>query len=797
MEFPAHIRVRENGEKEIQTVAEHCRNCAEYASESTERLRHLAYLAGLLHDFGKMTQAAKNYLSLAAAGEHVIRGSVNHTFAGVRFTMEHWYANESSFSNLSCEMIAYAIGSHHGMFDCINPDGKDGFLYRLTKEGIHYEEAKANFLPYCAAYDELDKLFEASVKEIKERFADCQKRARSQEEMQFYIGLMSRMLLSNVIDADRRDTAEFMNAISYPEELREKEQLKKRWEDCLNRIEMRLSGMGKDRRINQVRQLVSEQCHRAARWGSGIYRLSVPTGGGKTLASLRYALATAKNHGKKRIIFVIPLLSVLEQNAAVIREWISDDNLILEHHSNVVRERDDDELDDKELLMDTWNAPILITTLVQLLNTLFSGKSSCIRRMRALEDSVIVIDEVQSVPRKLLTLFNLAMNFLAYSFGTTIVLSSATQPCLEVVEHPLCYGEPPDLVKLDKELLEVFRRTEIIDRRKLPDGYCAREIAEFAVACMDTEGSSLVICNTKKQAAEVFQAAVILTETKVFHLSTAMCMAHRKLVMDEINKHLEAGEPILCVSTQLVEAGVDFSFASVIRISAGLDNVIQAAGRCNRSGEKGRICNVYIVNYKGENLKFLKGIKRSQNAAEDVLVRFEQDKEFFDGDLTSEKAIQAYYRRLYTDMQKQALDYPIAEYDTSLYILLSNNRTGVYHCKTNSSHLLSQAFQTAGKAFTVFEDNTYDVLVPYDEGVSIITLLAARHTAYDFYRRKALLDQAKEYTISLYEYQLKKLQEMGGIYKICEDSILVLQAEFYHEEVGFFLTGDNYQFLEV
>lgn len=800
MKFPAHIRIQENGQKEIQTVAEHCQQCAEYASENTNKLKGLAYLAGILHDFGKPTETMKDYLNRAAAGEQVVRGSVNHTFAGVRFVMERWHSDKISAlnlcENLSCEIIAYVIGSHHGMFDCINPDGEDGFLHRLTKEGIHYEEAKINYLSHVMTVNELDKLFQISVKEMTERFKDFQAHASSEEELRFYIGLMARMLLSNVIDADRRDTAEFMNGIIYPKEIQEKEQLKKLWSDCLDKIEQRLSDMDSDTPMNQVRRFISEQCAKAARRGSGIYRLSVPTGGGKTLASLRYALTNAKEHSKKRIFFVIPLLSVLEQNAKVIRDWIADDKLILEHHSNVVREEETDgkeELNDKEFLIDTWNAPIVITTLVQLLNTLFSGKSSCVRRMHALEDSVIIIDEVQSVPRKLLTLFNFAMNFLANHFGATIVLASATQPYLEGVKHPVHYVQEPDLVKMDEELLKVFQRTEIIDRRKSL-GYTAEEIAQFAVDCMEQQGSALVICNTKKQASEVFRSLSKLAPvSKRFHLSTAMCMAHRKQTLEAVNKCLDDGERVICIATQLVEAGVDFSFASVIRVSAGLDSIIQAAGRCNRSGEKQRICNVYIVNYKGENLDRLKEIKLSQKAAEQVLYRFQQDKKQFDDKLDSDIAIQDYYRCLYTELSEGAMDYHLKKFESSLYIWLSTNKTS----KKDPSYLLSQAFKSAGKEFTVFDDQTYDVLVPYGGGMNIITQLSTQNVNYDFHERIKLVERAKEFTISLYEYQVKKLSELGGIYKILDDSVQVLQVEFYDKAVGFSLEGENHQFWEV
>ena len=205
--------------------------------------------------------------------------------------------------------------------------------------------------------------------------------------------------------------------------------------------------------IQSARRIISQQCRQAADSTVGIYRLNVPTGAGKTLSALRFALAHSKAHGKSRIIFTSPLLSILEQNASVIREYVGDDGMILEHHSNVIQpEEDSEELDKAELLMETWDSsPIIITTLVQLLNTMFSGKTSCIRRFHALCDCTIIIDEMQTVPSNLLTLFHLTISFLAKACNTTIVLCSATQPCAEAANHRT---SAYDIALMSRELLK-------------------------------------------------------------------------------------------------------------------------------------------------------------------------------------------------------------------------------------------------------------------------------------------------------------------------------------------------------
>jgi len=789
MTYLAHIR-EDSAEQPLDV---HIRNCACYASRANiAGLKQAAYLAGLLHDMGKYTKEFQEYLSRAAAGEAVHRGSVNHTFAGVRFAIERWHTSQQpALRDMVCEIIAVAAGAHHGLFDCIDPDGKDGFLHRLTLDDTAYREARDNFLRHCAGTEELDALFEAAETEVTAALEQMKTYCADAGELHFGLGLLTRMLLSAVIDADRRDTAEFMLNTTFPQ----RECNPDLWIGSLQQVENRLDNLPVQSSLHRVRRAISDQCRAAASRQDGIYRLAIPTGGGKTLSSLRYALAAAAEQGKQRVFFVIPLLSVLEQNAAVIREYIGDDSLILEHHSNVIQEQSTgDKLDRNELLMETWNSPIVITTLVQLLNTLFAGKTSCIRRMQALENSVIVIDEVQSVPRKMLSLFNLAMNFLAHSCHCVILLCSATQPCLERVPHPLRFREPADLVPVHEEWRKAFRRTEILDKRKR-GGYTTDELAALIAERMEQVDSLLLICNTKKQAKTLFHS-LRLADAEVYHLSTAMCMEHRMNTLAKINHCLQHRRRVVCVATQLVEAGVDFSFACVIRVSAGLDNIVQAAGRCNRSGEFGQLCPVYIVNLCEENLRNLEDIRQSQLAAEALMTDFAEHPERYQKDLSSDQAIASYYRRLYANLPVNQLNYPLPRLQTTLFSLLSTNVESQSRGKSLGKYFLAQAFQTAGKEFRVFDDNTVDVLVPYGDGETIIAELGSDAAKNDLLYRKQLLDQARRFSISLYDYELAALQKSGGLARLY-DSIDVLQPGFYSDTTGFDLHGDGNGFLEV
>ena len=785
MKFPAHIRYIEGLRKE-QSVEEHCRVCAEYASAAAMKgLKSIAYLTGLIHDMGKNTNAFHEYIEKAAAGESVKRGSVNHTFTAVNFVMERWYTDNSSdlIQKLTCELIACAAGSHHGLFDVFDSNGRDNLIHRLEKkEEISYKQAKDSFIADCVGYEKLDELFLSAKNEIRVIFGQLKKFASTEEEMFFYISLLHRMLLSLVIEGDRRDTAEFMNdePVRYEKELASPAL----WKELLGKVETRLSKLPKVSKLDTIRSEISDKCKEASSLPGGIYRLSVPTGGGKTLASLRYALAAAAAHKKRRIFFVIPLLSVLEQNAAVIRDWLAAEDIILEHHSNLVQEQNEtEELTGNELLIESWDAPVVITTLVQLLNTLFMGKTSSIRRMNALADSIVIIDEVQSVPKKMLTLFNLALNFLSAVCNTSFVLCSATQPCLEKADHPIIYSKHCDLVAFDSDIWDVFQRTEILDKRK-PGGYTAQDLADFAHECQKEYGNVLIICNTKSQAKQVFNELNNEDSIQRFHLSTSMCMTHRIDTLKKINNCLDLKEPVICVSTQLVEAGVDFSFGCVIRISAGLDNIVQAAGRCNRNSEYSKLRPVFIVNFHGENLSRLKEIKAAQTAAEYVLLLYERQPEKSNNNLTSNEAISAYYRKLYNEMPKKAQDFFIDKAEMSIYTMLSDNKAHKERDKKNILRTLPQAFKTAGSTFSVFDNNTFDIIAPYNEGEELVTELSSGRALSSLSYRKNLLDGAKQYTISVYDYEIEKLRENGGLTEMYDGEIYALKSGFYSKETG-------------
>ena len=784
MEYPAHIR-KVDGKKYIQTVEEHCRGVAEIAAELLRDigLEKTAYLSGMVHDLGKFSENFKNYIEKAADGEKVQRGSVNHTFAGVRFLLEkHSDEQLSGFSDIVLEILAYAVGAHHGLFDCVDDNNNNGFTKRIQKEGIDYLNAAQEFLKICCSKQDIEDLLKQSEKEFLPVFNEIEKLADNADakiqntQITFYIGFLARLILSAIIEADRSDTAQFMNGYSE----KTVKNISEIWINCIKNVEQKLSTMPLDKPINKTRAQISALCAEAGNLESGIYRLNLPTGAGKTLTSLRYALHHALAHNKKRIIFTMPLLSIIEQNAGIIHDYIGNEELILEHHSNIVETDENDELDKRELLVESWDVPIIITTMVQLLNTLFAGKTANIRRMQALCNSIIVIDEVQTVPDKMLSLFNLALNFLAKICNATIILCSATQPCFEKTMYPLDKSVK-DLITLTKEQETVFKRVRLEYKGEMD----CEELADFAAGILEENNSLLLVCNTKNEAAVMFNLLCSkIKDVKAFHISAGMCTAHRKETIKEMQEALEnKQQKVLCVSTQVIEAGVDVSFARVIRLLAGMDNIVQATGRENRNREFDGIAPGYIVRLKGEFLKGLSEIEDAKNAAADLLVKYRNNPQIYD-DLMSAKAVNEYYKSLYENVKSGYHDFYIESVRDSILNLMScNGNVDSGKIPEYNKYFMHQALKTAGGLFTVFDESSIDIIVPYDRGTEIIQEVFAVGDK-DYEKLKSILKEAKLYTVSLFKYQKIKLEEQGALIFVPSAGVYILQDGYYDELTG-------------
>lgn len=782
MEYIAHIN-----SEDVQTVLEHCQNTAKAASIFAAGFggENIAQLQGLLHDGGKLTERFCQYI---LGNSHDKRGDIDHSYAGAKYICE--LADEkdkNKYYNVS-RLIARTIVSHHGLHDWIDDDFEDYFEkrvgknddYELIRKNIDELFGRENLIDFL---EKAQKEYEALRKSIRD-FAE--NRPQKNDEFAFYLGMLERIFQSVIIDADRIDAASFMDK----EPIDEDYNVEKLWKNMHNEIEKKVCSFSKyNDAISIQRQNISERCAKFAENKVGICRMVVPTGGGKTLSSLRFAIEYCCEHGKERIVYAAPFMSILEQNSDVIRKIAGNENFI-EHHSNAFADLSDsedlEELREYELHAERWDSPVIATTTVQLLNTLFSAKMTCVRRMHRLVNSVIIIDEVQSIPLKCINLFNLAINFLTKICGTTVVLCSATQPAVDITKYPIALDEKKSMTGDFSEDFRIFHRSDIVSDIT-PYGFDYDEAAVFCRKCFDDTGNLLVIVNTKAAALNLYKRLKesCSDEATVIHLSTNMCPQHRREIIKKIRSLLNDKEPVICISTQLIEAGVDISFRCVVRSAAGLDSAVQAAGRCNRNGECENVCQVHIIKLKEENLGSLSEIKIAQSIFSSML-RSEKYTDY-----QSDEAVSAYFSQLFFE-EKSLLSYNIKDcgINTTILNLLALNKDRYDASPMTMRKYSCQAFKTAGLLFNVIDNRANDVIVPYnDEAEKIIEELrsSGKNTT-------ALLRRAQKYTVSVYKGTEKKLGENNAVYQL-ENGTLVLEKRFYSKDFGVSIEGAEQEVL--
>lgn len=798
----AHINIFPSGQgSEEQTVKEHLEGAARIAKRlgASVGLESTAWLTAVLHDLGKWRKAFEEYIRDSAAGNKKAgRGTVNHSSAGAIFVYQRYYQG-TKMEKLTAQLISQAILSHHGLNDCMSPEGENLFQRRVEGlDNLDYEEVAGNLKESGISMACLDENFAEAVKEVEllyRRISDHKNLKGS-----FSLGLAERLLLSVLIDADRLDTAIFCGDRDQKEgEVRSEPP----WELLGANLEKKLEKFPKTGGIAAVRRRIADECLEFSTRISGIYRLAVPTGGAKTLSSMRYAVNHAKKYGKKRIFYIGPYLSILEQNSKVFMEALDEEGLVLEHHSNVFLEDNEEEGDvvrNYRHLTENWDIPVVITTFVQFLNTLFAGNTGSVRRFHSLADSVIIIDEIQSLPIKMIHMFNTAMNFLNTICHTTVILCSATQPVLEKVESPIDLSQPPDMIADVDKLYRQLKRVRIEGKKEIfnTGGLCG-----FLEDLMEQHGELLVILNTKKAARLVYERLKSdcqdrLETVRLIHLSTNMCPEHRLKWIEEI-KGKKKGERLICVSTSLIEAGVDLSFSCVVRSYAGLDSIAQAAGRCNRNQEASQGA-VWLVRYEEERLGRLEQTRIGAEVSQAVVELFEKNPDRFDHDLLSRPALEAYYDRYYYDTaQKTLMNYRLAELNTDMMDLLGRNAVGkrAYDQRNKKGQkpdlMFYQAFKTAGRKFCVIDQNTVGVLVPFEKGKELISGLSG-----ELYGKELTecLRECQRFMVNLYRNQLETFQEAGALVRLGKGEILALKEGFYDDALGVTVDG-RVEFLEV
>lgn len=766
------------------------------------------YLVGLLHDMGKYSREFQDYIRKALPA---LRGTVNHSAAGGRW-VEQCNPMTGVDGLLSELMVAAICGHHSGLPDCLDLNGDLPLRNRLTpRKPPDWDEVFARFFSDCLEKGEWDRLFAQARGEWqlhKKVLVDIAKKAGASANAlyAFLLGMTQRFLESALVDADRYDAYLFEAGLSPSPEV----DVAPLWEQMADNLEKQMQDFAQmpDRNAIEIaRGEIADACLAFAQRVPGVYRLYVPTGGGKTLSSVRYALACARRWKMRRIFYIAPYKSILTQNAGVLGKTLKAGDALLEHHGDaVVPEGEEGGEDDgrarHQLLTERWNAPMILTSAVQFLNTLFSGKSASVRRFHQLAGSVILLDEVQSIPIKCLHLLNGALDYLAGVCGCSVVLCTATQPNLDDREIPLLLGPNAQMVEGVEEIFEKFRRVDVIDETR--QEHTADTFAQRLEQQLEEADSILAVVNTKAAAQALYEALCRRREEgeerSDYLLSNWLCSQHRQDKLDVLCKQLSANErpglhqKIICVSTQLIEAGVDISFDCVFRSLAGLDSIAQAAGRCNRHGKGGR-GKVFIVKYGAERLGPLPDIWRAQEACIPILeqvarkiARGEAD----GGTYLAPATIHAYYREYYTRQDGQ-LNYPVSAkksdclLDVELFDLLSANRAGeeVWKDRREGEGITvpaHHAYHTAGRLFEAIEDRGgIDVLVPYGKGKELIDWFA---NCPDIRQLPAKLREAQRYLVHISDYEKNLLTEKQALEYRPEAGVWTLDERFYDDELG-------------
>ena len=802
--FLAHVDYETKRTQDLRTHLENVLCLAEQNCP-LDILKNLICVATILHDAGKVSDDFQEYMEEVLRSGKKVKRHVDHSSAG------GYIAEKITCGSVVSQIIGIAIYSHHGLCDCIDFESGKTISEVRKEKGLDFETIEKRYFEICDK-DMLVELMKAAHKDLKKIYQAvdnfvCTLQEGKAGDKEFYLGMYERLILSVLIDSDWSDAAYFSEKTFLSFRLSDKK-VQEVWGEAISNFDnyMKKLVLGNSySSLNQYRNDISDLCYRAAMTENSLYRLTVPTGAGKTFSSLRFALSHAEKYNKQHIFYVAPFNSILEQNAADIREAVGQQEFVLEHHCNVVQENREYE-ENYRKLTENWDCPIIVTTAVQMLNTLFSGQKSSIRRMYTLCNSVLIFDEVQALPVRCMELFNLAVNFLSQFCNTTVILCSATQPSLAKLKENNII-DCPEMAGDVGQYSGAFKRVEIVDKTKyIPGGMQIEDLKNFVLEQFEKYSSVLVIVNTKMTAKLLYEAVkdVWDEEETIYHLSTNMCPQNRRDELSSIKVVLKEKKKIFCVSTPLIEAGVNFSFECVIRSLSGLDNIIQAAGRCNRHGEQKFLGRVYIIklSLNIEQTDKLREMKRAQEACERLLYEFHEQKECFDGALDSQAAIRRYYQLYYHELGEEITKYPVSKSGedtinnsvlklglkgTNLVNLLGKNDRGSnqykrYHVGKSPQPLLRQAFKTAGEYFEVIsDDEKVSVVVSYDEEAERL-IRELENTNIDLTGRKQILRKLQSYTVGISQYMKDKLNH--AIYSPGDSGILVLNKDYYDKKVG-------------
>lgn len=692
-----------------QTILEHLKGTASLCSAFAAAFDAEAQgqLAGMAHDIGKYSAAFQRRLHGGP--------KVDHASAG-------------AFECLKAQQLAaaFAISGHHGGL----PDG--GGRGDAAGAGTFWGRINR------ASQGRLED-YHAWQSEFSLPHANTPAFAGTRLEGMFF----TRMLFSCLVDADYTDTGAFMDNSPYlPASSSSMEEL---W----RRLETYVSGWFPPKgALNMQRCVILEQCMSAgAQYGPGLFTLTVPTGGGKTVASLSFALAQAKARRMKRIVYVIPYTSIIEQTAQAFREILGDEN-VLEFHSGVQFDQQEDDASSPEAVpltrsVETWDVPVIVTTAVQFFESLYACQPSKCRKLHNLAQSVLIFDEAQMLPLPYL-------RPCVRHYGASAVLCTATQPALDPIFQEFAPEIPiREICPMAEAHWESFRRVSFQQAGTL-------SWMDLAARLQQQE-QVLCVVNTRRAAREVFHQ---LSGPGNFHLSTLMYPAHRRRILDEIRRRLRDGLPCRVVSTSLIEAGVDVDFPAVYRELSGLDSILQAAGRCNREGKRPPEDSIVTI-FQGEDPP-PRLFETSIGAGKIVLDHCQ--------DVSSRAAIHTYFSTL--------LDLKGAEAQDAHHIL-----------PLMESEFFP--FRTVAERFHLIESPTTTVYLPLEEGAGLVELLRSGQYSRTLYRRLG------QYGVSVYPQHLAALEQAGALEHLEDGSVVLRDIGLYTQTTGLTLepSGGNALFI--
>lgn len=698
-------------ETHLAKVAEKCQQFA-----AAFHAGEWGWIAGRCHDLGKASAEFQRYIRQSTdsenAGEETSAAQrINHSTFGARYVAQN-------LPGPTGRMLAFCIAGHHaGLADTwpeSDSSSRSYLEYRLREESIPSVPVP-------------DLTLRAPSLSLKTNGAP---RA-------FSLAFFARMLFSCLVDADRTCTESFCE----PQQALERSVLRPSLTQLRDRLDVYLREKSQDApntTVNAQRQAVLQNCLDAAQGEPGFYSLQVPTGGGKTLSSLAFALHHAKAR-MERIIMAIPFTSIIEQTADVYRDALGPLAAlgIVEHHSNLKPER---ETRANQFATENWDAPLIVTTNVQLFESMFAASTTPCRKLHRLANSIIILDEAQTLPVELLKPTLHALRELVSNYGCTVVLCTATQPALEKRDDfSIGLEGVRPIIPDAPRLFEIMRRVRVEHIGTLGDNDLANRIA--------AEHQVLCIVNTRRHAAELFDR-VYAKAPGVFHLSTLMCGAHRRQVLDEVGQRLSKQLPCRVISTQLIEAGVDIDFPVVYRAAAGFDSIAQAAGRCNREGKE-PLGTTYV--FDTQELPPPGMLRAAANSAKEI---------WKDGiDPLSPAAVEQYFRLMYW---KHSADWDKHE---------------VMPCMVLDNHRLTELkfqFREIARRYVVIRNEQLPILIPYD-GEARKILVDLTNPSIDFVPHRRL----QPYLVSVPRNALRSLEENHVVQAHSSGVWLLLRRDAY------------------